>query len=82
MLVLSELLGAPIQHLQFSLWYLKEKSFIKMDDSANMLITVLGVDFVESELLAPVQESKNQLYLPEPRPVHVAPPSSMQQRKP
>jgi curved DNA-binding protein CbpA len=76
LLVLCELVGAAVQHMDFSRWYLKEKGLIKMDESANLMITVQGVDFVESELL-PETPVKNQLYLPEPRTPRPAPASSL-----
>lgn len=80
LIVLAELVGSPINHLEFSLWYLKEKKFIKMDESANLMITVLGVDHVENELISGTAE-KDQLYLPEGREAHHHGPSSSLQRK-
>jgi curved DNA-binding protein CbpA len=50
LLVLSELLGARIEELEFSNWYLKEKGYIKVTESADFSITIAGVDYVENEL--------------------------------
>jgi len=50
MLVLAELLGCRVEELEFSNWYLKEKGYIKITESADFLITVAGVDYVENDL--------------------------------
>ena len=50
MLVLAELLGCRVEELEFSNWYLKEKGYIKITESADFLITVAGVDHVENDL--------------------------------
>jgi curved DNA-binding protein len=80
LIVLAELVGSPISHLEFSLWYLKEKGFIKMDESANLMVTVIGVDYVENELISGTEE-KDQLYLPEARVIRHHGPSSSMLRK-
>jgi curved DNA-binding protein CbpA len=41
---LEKLLGAPEQHLEFHIWYLKEKGWIGRTDSGKFAITVTGVD--------------------------------------
>jgi curved DNA-binding protein CbpA len=64
LLVLSELLGCSIENLEFSNWYLKEKGFIKISESADFLITIAGVDYVENELNRRETE-KQVLSLPE-----------------
>ena len=51
MLVLAELLGCGIDDLEFSNWYLKEKGYIRISESADFSITIAGVDFVESEVM-------------------------------
>jgi DnaJ domain len=66
LLVLSELLGCTIENLEFSNWYLKEKGYIKMTESADFSITIAGVDYVERELLAK-DTQKHPLSLPESR---------------
>ena len=43
------LLGYPAEHLEFHLWYLKEKSWIGKTESGTLAITVEGVDRVNSE---------------------------------
>ena len=48
-LTLERLLGCPVEHLQFHLWYLKEKGWIRKTDSGMFAITVEGVDRANSE---------------------------------
>ena len=43
------LLGCPAEHLEFHLWYLKEKAWIGKTESGTLAITVEGVDRVNSE---------------------------------
>ena len=43
---LERLLGVPEQHLEFHIWYLKEKGWIKQDDTGKFAITVTGVETV------------------------------------
>jgi len=45
---LEDLLGCPRDHLQFSLWYLKEKGYISRDDRGRYAITVTGIDEAET----------------------------------
>jgi len=44
---LSSLMGAPIEHLTFHLWYLRTKGFIEREVSGSLAITADGVDQVE-----------------------------------
>jgi len=45
---LAKLVGWPEKELSFHVWYLKEKKFIKRDDSGGYVITAEGVDLVEN----------------------------------
>lgn len=44
---LEELLGCPAEHLEFTLWYLKQKCHITGPDNGRYTITAEGVDMVE-----------------------------------
>jgi curved DNA-binding protein len=66
MLVLAELLGCRLEELEFSNWYLKEKGFIKITESADFSITIAGVDYVENEL-NDREGGRRYLSLPESR---------------
>lgn len=46
---LEELLDCPRDHLEFSLWYLKEHGFLRRSDRGFYEITVAGADRAESE---------------------------------
>ena len=43
----EELLGIPKEHLEFTVWYLKESGLVIRTDSNRLLITVKGVDMAE-----------------------------------
>jgi hypothetical protein len=44
------MLGCPAEHLQFHLWYLKEKGWIRKTESGTFAITVEGIDHANSEI--------------------------------
>ncbi|MBL0157037.1 MAG: DnaJ domain-containing protein [Bryobacterales bacterium] len=44
----EELLGVPRDHLEFTLWYLKERGYIARSDNNRFQITIGGVDYAES----------------------------------
>lgn len=44
----EELLGVPKEHLEFSLWYLKEGQFVQRADNGRHTITLKGVELAES----------------------------------
>jgi hypothetical protein len=46
---LERLSGCPREHLEFHLWYLKEKGWIRRLENGLLAITVEGVDRVNSE---------------------------------
>lgn len=40
----------PREHLDFTVWYLREKSYVRREETSNdMIITAAGADFVESQ---------------------------------
>lgn len=57
---LERLLGVPEKHLEFHIWYLKEKGWIQRDENGGFAITANGVDTVlQNELLV-----RKDLFLP------------------
>jgi curved DNA-binding protein len=54
---LEDLLGCPREHLEFSLWYLKENGIITRSDNARYAITAKGVDFAEADCEEPGRPS-------------------------
>jgi curved DNA-binding protein CbpA len=47
---LSELIGVPREHLEFTLWYMVQRKFVVRDDQSNLTITADGVDYVEQAM--------------------------------
>src|SRR5262249_16376192 len=45
---LEDLLGVPKEHLEFTIWYLKEGSYVHRNDNGRVTITLKGVDLAES----------------------------------
>ncbi len=49
-LELEALTGLPREHLEFTIWYLKDKNFLRRDDTtSDFTISSEGVDWVESK---------------------------------
>jgi hypothetical protein len=44
---IEDLLGCPREHLEFTLWYLKETGLVSRGDNARYTITVKGIDQAE-----------------------------------
>jgi curved DNA-binding protein len=59
LLELEETMGIPREHLEFTLWYLRQKRYVLMSDGADCSLTVEGVDFVEEH--APAQSILTKL---------------------
>jgi curved DNA-binding protein CbpA len=51
-LELETLMSMPREHLMFTLWYLREKQFVRQDEASDFSITGEGCDYVEKELPA------------------------------
>jgi curved DNA-binding protein CbpA len=53
LLDLETLTSFPREHLEFTIWYLREKKFVRRDEtSSDYVVTSEGVDYVESNLPA------------------------------
>ncbi len=48
-LELERLTRCPTEHLEFHLWYLREKGWVKRTESGRLAITVEGIDRVNSQ---------------------------------
>jgi hypothetical protein len=46
---LEEILGVPRDHLEFTLWYLRENALVTRGDNAKFAITCKGVDLAEEQ---------------------------------
>ena len=45
-------MSIPREYLEFTLWYLKQKNYIEMNQGADFNLTAAGVDFAEEHTLA------------------------------
>jgi curved DNA-binding protein len=50
LLEFETIMSFPREHLLFTMWYLKEQNYLKMDESSSYIITGAGVDYVETHL--------------------------------
>jgi curved DNA-binding protein CbpA len=48
---LCEVLACPYEHLEFHLWYLRQRKFVEITENGQMAITVEGCDQVEKDEL-------------------------------
>ena len=51
-LELEKIMSFPREHLIFTLWYLKEKTYLQQAEDSDFWITAEGVDYVEKHLPA------------------------------
>lgn len=47
-LELEKRMSFPREHLQFTIWYLKSKSYVTMEDNSDLILTADGVDYIEA----------------------------------
>jgi hypothetical protein len=45
---LEKRMGMPREYLEFTTWYLKSKHYVTFGDNSELVLTALGVDYVES----------------------------------
>ena len=55
---LEKLTGRPREHLEFTLWYLVQKKFILRGDSSLLVITADGVEYLEQNYQADIQNRR------------------------
>lgn len=55
---MEDLLGCPREHLEFSLWFLKEKGLIVRSDNGRYAITVNGAEAAENEEIPWAREDR------------------------
>ena len=67
---LEDLLGVPRDHLEFTLWYLKERGLLTRGDNNRFQITAAGVDCAEEleERQSSAARQDEAHLLPAPRP--------------
>ena len=47
LLEVEDMMGIPREHLEFTLWYLRQKNYVERTDGSDCSLTAQGVDFVE-----------------------------------
>jgi curved DNA-binding protein CbpA len=62
-LELERLIGRPREHLEFTIWFLRQKKFLTRDDQAHLLLTVEGAEYLEENYRTGLQQKR----LPAPR---------------
>jgi hypothetical protein len=62
---MEDLLGCPREHLEFSLWYLKENGLITRMDNGRFAVSAKGVDWAEQEEAAALMR-EDRLIAPSP----------------
>ena len=50
LLEFESIMSFPREHLLFTMWYLKERNLLQMDEASDYVITGAGVDYVEEHL--------------------------------
>ncbi|WP_396624764.1 DnaJ domain-containing protein [Luteitalea sp.] len=58
---IADLLGCPVEHLEFTVWYLVQKGLAAKSDQAMFSITAGGVDVLEEQRLFQVRNPMRQL---------------------
>jgi curved DNA-binding protein CbpA len=78
LLDLERRMALPREYLDFTLWYLRAKGYVKAEDSSDFSLTAAGVDYLESvssenqmarELMWPGRAYTGPTYSPECRQV-------------
>ena len=57
-LELEKLIGRPREHLEFTIWFLVQKKFIHRGDSAVLVITAEGVEYLEQKYQTDLQNRR------------------------
>lgn len=50
---LEEMIGRPMEQLQFTFWYLTQRNLVKRGEESRLMITVEGVDYLERHFARP-----------------------------
>src|ERR1700722_9769335 len=50
LLEFESIMSFPREHLLFTMWYLKERNYLRLDENSDYVITGPGVDYVEEHL--------------------------------
>jgi curved DNA-binding protein CbpA len=67
----EQLLGCPREHLELSLWYLRESGRIQRSDNGRYTITAKGLEYLEDQMEQPSVEMRHKLLVAPRHPVAV-----------
>jgi curved DNA-binding protein CbpA len=54
------LIGRPQEHLEFTMWYLRQKKLVGMDDKSCLVLTVEGLEYLEQSYRSTLQQRRLQ----------------------
>ncbi len=63
---LESILGRPREHLEFTVWYLIQKDFVRRTDDSRLTITAAGVEHLEQNYSGNLQRRRLQAGNPSP----------------
>jgi hypothetical protein len=69
---LEDVLGIPKEHLEFAMWFLKEKGDLKSGDNGMFILTIQGALSYEDMVAPPETSGKTVYLLPAPAEEQVA----------
>ncbi|MDX1983649.1 MAG: hypothetical protein SFV51_25475, partial [Bryobacteraceae bacterium] len=69
---LEDVLGIPKEHLEFAMWFLKEKGDLKSGDNGMFILTIQGAVSYENMVEPPVESGRTVYLLPAPAEEQVA----------
>lgn len=72
---LEELTGRAREHLEFTIWYLVQRQFVKRGDNSRVEITADGMDYLEANYLDGMHQRRLRAPKPEPSPEWSADPT-------
>jgi hypothetical protein len=52
------MIGQPREHMEFTIWYLMQRGLITRGDQSRLMITVLGVDYLEENYHATLAQKR------------------------
>jgi curved DNA-binding protein CbpA len=52
------LIGKPLEHLEFTIWYLLQKHLVTRDDKSCLLLTVEGAEYLEASYRSNLQQKR------------------------
>ena len=61
---IEDLIGIPREHLEFTVWYLKERGDIKPGDNGRFMISIKGVESYENLTMPEPEEKRTLVMLP------------------